>query len=153
MISNIATSAWLIDFCHKAIWPWGLRSLSRNFMTDTKIWLRNTRGQSRYWWTIHSQDNLYLTCGRNLTALRGFLTRICLYLNWLLAVTSVIHEADDAYSIQSTCSCYWLDQFLTLALNTWILLKFFNISLDLSAIYFAHFSGCWASLCIVVTLS
>ena len=25
-----------------------------------------------------------------------------------------MHEADDAYSIRSTWSCYWLDQFLTL---------------------------------------
>ena len=33
--------------------------------------------------------------------------------------------------------------------------KFFNISLDLPTIYFAHFSECLASLkmCIVITLS
>ena len=42
----------------------------------------------------------------------------------LLAVTGVVHEADDAYSIWSTWSCYWLDQFLTLALDAWILSKF-----------------------------
>ena len=36
----------------------------------------------------------------------------------------VMHEADDAYSIWSTWSCYWLDQFLTLALDAWILSKF-----------------------------
>ena len=58
-----------------------------------------------------------------------------------LAVTGVMHEADGAYSIRSTWSCYWLDQFLTLALNTLTLLIFY-ISLDLSTIYFAHFSGC-----------
>ena len=40
------------------------------------------------------------------------------------AVTGVMHEADDAYSIWSTWSCYWLDQFLTLALDAWILSKF-----------------------------
>ena len=34
-----------------------------------------------------------------------------------------------------------LDQFLTLALNT-LILSIFYISLDLSTIYFAHFSGC-----------
>ena len=45
-ISNIATSACLISFCHKAIEPRGLRSLSRNFMADIRISLRNTRGQS-----------------------------------------------------------------------------------------------------------
>ena len=44
------------------------------------------------------------------------------YLHGLLSVTGVMHEADDAYSIRSTWSCYWMDQFLTLALNTWILL-------------------------------
>ena len=35
-----------------------------------------------------------------------------------------MHEADDAYSIRSTGSCYWLDQFLTLALNTFFLSLF-----------------------------
>ena len=35
-----------------------------------------------------------------------------------------MHEADDAYSIWSTWSCYWLDQFLTVALDAWILSKF-----------------------------
>ena len=34
-------SAWLIDLCH--------RSLSRNFMTDVRISVRNTRGRSRLW--------------------------------------------------------------------------------------------------------
>ena len=74
----------------------------------------------------------------------GFVTWICLNLNWLLAVTGVMHEADDAYSIRSTWSCYWLDQFLTLALNI-LILSIFYISIDLSINYFAHFSGCWAS--------
>ena len=36
----------------------------------------------------------------------------------------VMYEADDAYSIQSTWLCYWLDQFLTLAFNAWISTKF-----------------------------
>ena len=74
----------------------------------------------------------------------GFVTWICLSLNWLVAVTGVMHEADDAYSIRSTWSCYWLDQFLTLALNI-LILSIFYISMDLSTNYFAHFSGCWAS--------
>ena len=56
----------------------------------------------------------------------------------------VMHEADDAYSIRSTWLCYWLDQFLTLALNT-LILSIFYISLDLSTIYFTDFSGYWAS--------
>ena len=76
--------------------------------------------------------------------LLGFVTWICLNLNWLLAMMGVMHEADDAYSIRSTWSCYWLDQFLTLALNI-LILSIFYISMDLSTNYFAHFSGCWAS--------
>ena len=74
----------------------------------------------------------------------GFVTWICLNLNWLLAVMGVMHEADDAYSIRSTWSRYWLDQFLTLALNI-LILSIFYISMHLSTNYFAHFSGCWAS--------
>ena len=74
----------------------------------------------------------------------GFVTWICLNLNWLLAVTGVMHGADDAYSIQSTWLCYWLDQFLTLALNI-LILSIFYISMDLSTNYFAQFNGCWAS--------
>ena len=114
------------------------------------------RGQSTWWWMIHFQDNFYLTWNRNLLLILlftwicrldlslGFVTWICLNLNWLLAVTGVMHEADDAYSIRSTWSCYWLDQFLTLALNI-LILSIFYISMDLSTNYFAHFSGCWAS--------
>ena len=56
----------------------------------------------------------------------------------------VMHEADDAYSIRSTWSCYWLDQFFTLALNV-LILSIFYTSLDLSTIYFAHFSAYRAS--------
>ena len=118
---------------------------------------------------IHFQDNFYLTWNRNLVLILlfiwicrldlslgfvtwichldlslGFVTWICLNLNWLLAVTGVMHETDDAYSIQSTWSCYWQDQFLTLALNT-LILSIFYISMHLSTNYFAHFSGCWAS--------
>ena len=55
-----------------------------------------------------------------------------------------MHEANDAYSIRSTWSCYWLDQFLTVALNI-LILSIFYISMDLSTNYFAHFSGCWSS--------
>ena len=54
-----------------------------------------------------------------------------------------MHETYDAYSIRSTRSCYWLDQFLTLALNI-LILSIFYISMDLSTNYFAHFSGCSA---------
>ena len=37
MLLDIAPSAWLIDFCHKAILPCDLRSLLRNFMVDVRI--------------------------------------------------------------------------------------------------------------------
>ena len=71
----------------------------------------------------------------------GFVTWICVNLNWLLAVTGVMHEADDACSIRSTWSCYWLDLFLTLALNI-LILSIFYISMDLSTNHFAHFGEC-----------
>ena len=75
----------------------------------------------------------------------GFVTWIChLDLSKLKLIVScdgVMHEADAAYSIRSTWSCYWLDQFLTLALNI-LILSIFYISMDLSTNYFAHFSGC-----------
>ena len=62
-------------------------------------------------------------------------------LKLIASVMGVMHDSDDAYSIWSTWSYYWPDHFLTLALNT-LSLSTFYISLDLSAIYFAHYSGC-----------
>ena len=62
-----------------------------------------------------------------------------------------MHEADDAYSIRSTWSCYWLDQFLTLALNI-LILSIFYISMDLSTNYFAHLMGVELPLRVVVTI-
>ena len=62
-----------------------------------------------------------------------------------------MHEADDAYSIWSTWSCYWLDQFLTLALNILILSSFY-ISMDLSTNYFVHLVGVELPLRVVVTI-
>ena len=44
------------------------------------------------------------------------------YIESIISFAGVMHEADDAYSIQSMC--YWLYQFLTLALNAWISSKF-----------------------------
>ena len=103
-------------------------------------------------WICHLDLSLgFVTWICHLDLSLGFVTWICLYLNWLLAVTGVMHEADDAYSIRSTWSCYWLDQFLTLALNI-LILSIFYILMDLSTNYFAHFSGCWASLHVGVTI-
>ena len=56
--------------------------------------------------------------------IHGIVTWIFRYFIWLLTLTGVMHEADNAYSIWSTWSCYWLDKFLTQAFNTRILLKF-----------------------------
>ena len=62
---------------------------------------------------------------------------------------AVMHNADDAYSIRSTWSCYWLDQFFTLALNT-LILSIFYISLDCLPFILL---GIELPLCVVVTLS
>ena len=62
-----------------------------------------------------------------------------------------MHEADDAYSIRSTWSCYWLDQFLTLALNI-LILSIFYISMDLSTNYFLILVGVELPLHVVVTI-
>ena len=43
-ILDVVTSAWLINVCHKAIDPCGLRSLARNFMANIRISLRNAKG-------------------------------------------------------------------------------------------------------------
>ena len=70
----------------------------------------------------------------------------CELFNWCFDWRSlaVCNPLVYTYSIRSTWSCYWLDQFLTLALNI-LILSIFYISMDLSTNYFAHFSGCWAS--------
>ena len=62
-----------------------------------------------------------------------------------------MHEADDAYSIQSTWACYWLDQFLTLALNI-LILSIFYISVDLSTNYLLILVGVELPLRVVVTI-
>ena len=65
----------------------------------------------------------------------------------------VMHEADDAYSIQSTWSCYWLDQFLTLVLSTWILSRFSIFHWNCLLFIVIILVGVELPLCIVVTLS
>ena len=61
-----------------------------------------------------------------------------------------MHEADDAYSIRSTWSCYWLDHTGTQYMD---FVEIFNISLNLSAIYLLMLVGVEVPLCIVVTVS
>ena len=58
-------------------------------------------------------------------------------------MTWVVHEADNAYSIGSTCLCYWLNQFLTLAFTTWISSKFSMFHwICLLFSLFCSFTGC-----------
>ena len=63
-----------------------------------------------------------------------------------------MHEADDAYSIRSTWLCYWLDQFLTPALNTLILSIFIFQWICLLSVLLISV-GVELLLCVVVTLS
>ena len=65
----------------------------------------------------------------------------------------VMHETDGPYSIQSTWSCYWLDQFLTLAFNTWILSKISMFHWIYPLFILLILVGVELLLCIVVTLS
>ena len=156
MISDIATNAWLIDFCHKAIKPWGLRSLSRNFMADIRISLRNIGGQSMQWWAIHSQGNFYLTCSRNLVA---FVIYMDLSLG--LSILKLIASCDGCH-VWSRRRLLNLEHLVVLlagpishtSTRCMDFVEIFNIILDLSITCFSHFSGCWASfMFIVITLS
>ena len=58
-----------------------LRSFLRNFTVDIRTSLRYTKGQSRKWWLICSQDSLYLTYSRIFSRffyiLHWFVTRNC----------------------------------------------------------------------------
>ena len=60
-------------------------------------------------------------------------------------VTGVMHEADDAYSIQSTWVVLLAGPISHTSTQCMDFVEILNISLDLSTIYFAHFSGCRAS--------
>ena len=62
-----------------------------------------------------------------------------------------MHEADDAYSIRSTWSCYWLDQFLTPALNI-LILSIFTFQWICLPILLLILVGVELSLRVVVTI-
>ena len=105
---------------------------------------------------IRSQDSIYLTYSRILVIFLHFIlichSDLSIHLSDCQVLTGVMHEADDASLIRSTWACYWLDQFLTLALSTWI-------SSKLSALYWICLLfillilvGVQLPLCIVVTL-
>ena len=78
------------------------------------------------------------------------MTWICRYFIWLRFVTGVRNEADDACSIQSTWSCYWWVQFLTLSFNTWISSKFLMFDWICSLFILLILVGAELPLCIVV---
>ena len=63
-----------------------------------------------------------------------------------------MHEAGDAYSIQSTWLCYWLDQFLTQALNILILSFFFTFQWICLPIILLILVGVELPLHVVVTI-
>ena len=71
--------------------------------------------------------------------LHRFVTWVCQYFISLIGVLGVMHKADNAYSVPSTWSCYWLDQFLTPAYSTRTLSKKFA---GYFLYYIAHFTGC-----------
>ena len=52
----------------------------------------------------------------------------------------VVHEADDAYSIQSTWSCYLAGLISHTSIQCMDFVEIFNVSLDMSTINFAHLS-------------
>ena len=62
-------------------------------------------------------------------------------------------ETDNGYSIRSTWSCYWLDQFLTLANSTWILSKFLMFYCDRLLFILLNFMDVELLLCLAVNLS
>ena len=61
------------------------------------------------------------------------------------------YEADNAYSIRSTWSCYWLDQFLTLALNT-LILSIFTFHWICLPFILLILVGAELPLCVIVTI-
>ena len=63
-----------------------------------------------------------------------------------------MHEEDDAYSIRSTWLCYWLDQFLTLALNILILSISVLFQWICLPIILLILVGIELPLCVVVTI-
>ena len=68
MISDIATSAWLIDFCYKALRSIALRCLSRNSYGRYQDLTEKFKKSVKVMVNESFQDNLYLTCSRNSVA-------------------------------------------------------------------------------------
>ena len=98
MISDIATR----DFCLKVTMSCCLRSHLRHFMTDVKISLRNTRGQSRKWSMIPFEDSS-IPSNKILMVFSLFKDLSLGFINMsLLDVVSVMHEGDDGFSVWST---------------------------------------------------
>ena len=104
------------------------------------------------WWAIHSQDNFYLTCSRNLVA-------FVIYMD--LSILKLIASCDGCHA-WSRRRLLNLEHLVVLlagpishtSTRCMDFVEIFNIILDLSITCFSRFSGCWASfMFIVITLS
>ena len=129
------------------------KSLSSKLNISRKAWSILTISVSFYRISNSLSDeiNLFWHCSSPLTRsrnlvifLHGFVTCICSYILWLLAVMGVKHEADDTYSIRSIwCVICWTN-FLP-----WHSMHGFrwNVQYFTGFVHYflAHFSGCWAS--------
>ena len=80
-----------------------LRNSLKKFMADILISLGSIRGQWKIWWLIHSLTSL-MQCYNWFWVF--FNTWIVTIYKLKLVVTGIMHEADNAYSIRSTCLCY-----------------------------------------------
>ena len=71
MISDIAVSAWLIDLCHMAIYS--LEKSFKKFYGRYQELIERYQGSVKVMVNDSFQDNLYLTCSRNLVAFVTYL--------------------------------------------------------------------------------
>ena len=138
------------------------KSFKEIFVADIKIWLRNTRGQSRKWWMIRSLDDLYLTYSRILVVFYCCYTWIChldLSTLYLIASCDGCHARGRRRLLNPEHLFVLLSEPIShTSIQYMDFVEIFNVSLDLSTIYFIFliFLGVELPLCIVaivVTLS
>ena len=131
-------------------------------MADIKILLRNARDQSRKWWMIRSQDNLYLTYSKILVVLYYCCTWICfldLSTLYLIASCDGCHARGRRSLLNPEHLVVLLSEPIShTSIQYMDFVEIFNVSLDLSTIYFIFLIlvGVELPFCIiamVVTLS
>ena len=151
MILDIATSAWL-DFCHKAIYialrlEESFKKFYGRYQDLIEKYQRSVTQMVTDSFPVKSLFDIY----QNFSHLFTFYTRICQYFYLIANCDGVMHEANDAYSIRSTWSCYWLDQFVILALDARILSKCSTLHWF---VYYLFFSFYWvlSFLCVYISL-